>query len=154
MARSLLVVPTSAGVGLARICLGLVRALDRRGVNVAFVKPVAQPRADGGPDRSTALVVATTALHPPEPIPAAQLEQQLGAGGLDVVLETIVAAWEPVRDRSDVVVVEALARALDADVLLGASWPGAGPGGGEDRADQTSQPELDPTAGTVEAVAE
>ena len=170
MARTLLVVPTAAGVGLARTCLGLVRALDRRGVNVGFVKPVAQPRADGGPDRSTALVAATTALHPPEPIPAAQLEQQLGAGGLDVVLETIVAAWQPVHDRSDVVVVEglspgptklyasglnqALAKALDADVLLVGSWPGAGPGGGEDRADQTSQPELDPTAGTVEGLAE
>src|ERR1017187_6571852 len=140
MARTLLVVPTAAGVGLARTCLGLVRALDRRGVNVAFVKPVAQPRADGGPDRSTALVAATTALHPPEPIPAGQLEQQLGAGGLDVVLETIVAAWQPVPDRSD--------------VLLVASWPVAGRGGGEDRADRTAQPELDPTTGTVEAVAE
>ena len=91
MSRTLLVVPTAAGVGLARTCLGVVRALDRRGVNVAFVKPVAQPRADGGPDRSTALVAATTALRPPEPLPAAQLEQQLGTGGFDVVLETIVA---------------------------------------------------------------
>jgi phosphate acetyltransferase len=170
MARTLLVVPTGAGVGLARTCLGVVRALDRRGVNVDFVKPVAQPRADGGPDRSTALVAATTALRPPEPLPAAQLEQQLGAGGLDVVLETIVAAWQPAYDRSDVVVVEALspgptklyasglnqalARALDADVMLVASWPVAGTGSGEDRADHTAQPEPDPTPGTVEAVAE
>jgi anti-anti-sigma factor len=45
--------------GLARTCLGLLRALDRRGVRVAFVKPVAQPRADGGPDRSAARVTAT-----------------------------------------------------------------------------------------------
>jgi phosphate acetyltransferase len=170
MARTLLVVPTAAGVGLARTCLGLVRALDRRGVNVAFVKPVAQPRADGGPDRSTALVAATTALRPTEPLPAAQLEQQLGAGGLDVVLETIVAAWQPVHDRSDVVVVEALspgptklyasglnqalARALDADVLLVASWPAAGTGSGEDRADHAVWPGPDPAAGTVEGVAE
>jgi phosphate acetyltransferase len=170
MARTLLVVPTAAGVGLARTCLGLVRALDRRGVNVAFVKPVAQPRADGGPDRSTALVAATTALRPPEPLLAAKLEQQLGAGGLDVVLETIVAAWQPVHDRSDVVVVEALspgptelyasglnqalARALDADVLLVASWPAAGTGSGGDRADHAAQPGPDPTAGTVEGVAE
>jgi len=55
MSRTLLVVPTAAGASLARTCLGLVRALDRRGVNVAFVKPVAQPRADGGPDRSRRL---------------------------------------------------------------------------------------------------
>ncbi len=170
MARTLLVVPTASGVGLARTCLGVLRALDRRGVNVAFVKPVAQPRADGGPDRSTALVAATTALRPPEPLPAAQLEQQLGAGGLDVVLETIVAAWQPAYDRSDVVVVEALspgpaklyasglnqalARALDADVLLVASWPMAGAGSGKDRADHKAQAEPDPTPGTVEGVAE
>ena len=54
MARSLLVAPAAEGVGLARTCLGLLRALDRRGIKVAFVKPVAQPRPDGGPDRSAA----------------------------------------------------------------------------------------------------
>jgi phosphate acetyltransferase len=139
MARSLLVAPAAEDVGLARTCLGLLRALDRRGVKVAFVKPVAQPRADGGPDRSAARVTAITGLHPPEPLTTAELEQQLGEGGLDVVLEKIVAAWEPIYDRSDVVVVEglraspsrlyatsmneALARALDADVVLADTWP-------------------------------
>ena len=139
MARSLLVAPAAEGVGLARTCLGLLRALDRRGVKVAFVKPVAQPRADGGPDRSAARVTAIMALHPPEPLTTAELEQQLGEGGLDVVLEKIVAAWEPIYDGSDVVVVEglsagpsklyasslnqALARTLDADVVLADSWP-------------------------------
>jgi phosphate acetyltransferase len=139
MARSLLVAPAAEGVGLARTCLGLLRALDRRGVKVAFVKPVAQPRADGGPDRSIARVAAIMALRPPEPLTTAELEQQLGEGGLDVVLEKIVAAWEPLYDESDVVVLEglspgpsklyisslnqALARALDADVVLADSWP-------------------------------
>jgi phosphate acetyltransferase len=146
VARSLLVAPTADGVGLARTCLGLLRALDRRGVNVAFVKPVAQLRADGGPDRSAALVAAVTALRPPDPLPTAELERQLSEGGLDVVLEEIVAAWEPVYAGSDVVVVEglspgpsklyasslnqALARALDADVVLAGSWsPEAAAGG-------------------------
>ena len=49
MARTLLVVPSAAGAGLARTCLGVVRALDRRGVNVGFVKPVAQPRQTVAP---------------------------------------------------------------------------------------------------------
>ena len=89
MARSLLVAPAAEGVGLARTCLGLLRALDRRGVKVAFVKPVAQPRADGGPDRSTARVTAIMALRPPEPLTTAELEQQLGEGGLDVVLNDL-----------------------------------------------------------------
>ena len=142
MAQSLLVAPAAENVNLARTCLGLLRALDRRGVNVAFVKPVAQPRADGGPDRSAALVTAVTASRPPEPMTTAELEQQLGEGELDVVLDKIVAAWAPIYERSDVVVVEglragpsalyasslnqALARALDADVLLADGWPADG----------------------------
>ena len=76
--------------------------------SAAFVKPVAQPRADGGPDRSVARVTATTALRPPKPLSTAELESQLGAGGLDVAMEKIVAAWEPTYDSSDVVVVEGL----------------------------------------------
>src|SRR5208282_4434678 len=108
MARSLLVAPAADNVGVTRTCLGLLRALDRIGVNVAYVQAVAQPSADGAPDRSAALVAAVTTLRPPEPLTTAELEWQLGEGGLDVVLEKIVAAWEPIYDRSDVVVVEGL----------------------------------------------
>jgi phosphate acetyltransferase len=169
MARTLLVVPSSAGAGLARTCCGLVRALDRRGVNVAFVKPAAQPRPDGSPDRSTALVAVISALRPPEPLPTAQLEQQFGEGGVDVVLEEIVAAWEPVYNKSDVVVVEglsldparlyssgfnhALARALDADVLLAGSWPNQD-AGGQDRAGRGPEPGPDVATEIIENVAE
>ena len=100
MARSLLVVPAAEDVGLARTCLGLLRALDREGVHVAYVKPVAQPRADGSPDRSVALVSAITTLCPPEPLSTAELERQhrsldvatrqrrdrrIGGAGLDLV---------------------------------------------------------------------
>jgi phosphate acetyltransferase len=142
MARSLLVAPIADHSALARTCLGLLRALDRQGVKIAFVKPVAQPSADGGPDRSAELVAAVTALRPPEPLSTALLEQQLGQGELEVVLEKIVAAWEPVYGGSDVVVIqglspapsrlyasslnEALARALDADVVLAGYWPADG----------------------------
>ncbi len=138
MARSLLVAPAADDVGLARTCLGLLRALDRRGVSIGYVKPVAQLRADGGPDRSAALVAAVTTLRPADPLPAAELERQLGEGELDVVLERIVGAWERAYARSDVVVIEglssgtaklyagslnqALARAVDAAVLLVSSW--------------------------------
>ena len=168
MTRTLLVVPSAADAGLARTSLGLVRALDRRGVNVAYVKPVAQPRHDGSPDRSAALVAAISALRPPEPLSTAELEQQLGEGGLDAVLEKIVAAWQPVYDRSDVVVVEglspgparlyaselnqALARALDADVVLVGRWPAAD-AGRQDRAGRAAEPGLS-LPGNVEDLAE
>jgi len=137
VARSVLVVPAASDAHLARTCLGLLRALDRLGVRVGFVKPVSQLRPNGGPDRSGALVAAVSSLQPPEPLSAAELEFQLGAGGMDTALEKIVAAWEPVCRGRDVVVIEAvspgplyatriipaLAAAFDADVLLAARWP-------------------------------
>ena len=151
MARSLLVAPAAEDVGLARTCLGLLRALDRIGVRVDYVKPVAQPRADGTPDRSVARVAAVTTLRPPEPLSTAELERQLGEGERDVVREKIVAAWAPIYNSSDVVVVEGLkagpsrlyapavnqdlARALDADVLLVGTWS-AEPDGVEGLAEQ------------------
>ncbi len=169
MTRTLLVVPSAADAGLARTCLGLVRALDRRGVNVAFVKPVAQPRHDGSPDRSVALLTAISALRPPEPLSTAELEQQLGEGGVDAVLEQTVAAWQPVYERSDVVIVEglspgpawlyaselnqALARALDADVVVVGRWPAAD-AGRQDRADRAAEPGPDLPKGMIEDLAE
>src|ERR1700689_1617405 len=170
MTRTLLVVPAAADSSVARPCLGLVRALDRQGVNVAFVKPVAQPRPDGGPHRSVRLAGAAPGAPPPVPLAPAGLDRQLGSGGLDAVLEEIVAAWQPVHARSDVVVVEglspgpaelyasglnqALAKAVDADVLLVASWPAAGAMSGEVRTDGAAKPGPGPAGEAVKHVAE
>jgi phosphate acetyltransferase len=135
MTRTVLVAPTGHGVGLTATCLGLLGALEQRGVNVGFYKPLAQPRAQGtGNDRSTALVRLTSTIRPPEPIPREAVERLLSENALDSLMEDAVAAVEPVLAAHDVVIVEglvpgaglvyasrvnvALAKALDADVLL------------------------------------
>jgi phosphate acetyltransferase len=134
MTRIVLVVPTGHGVGLTATCLGLVEALLQRAVNVGFYKPLAQPGPSGPvTDRSTGLVRLATALRPPEPIPAQEVERRLGDGALDTLMEDVLAAAEPLHEH-DVLVVEGLvpgsglvysgrvnlllAKALDADVLL------------------------------------
>jgi phosphate acetyltransferase len=139
MTRSILLVPTGPHVGLTSACLGLVRALDERGVRVGFMKPLAQPRADGSPDVSTGLIRGLTPLRPPDSLLPARLEQLLGTGGVDAVLEEVIARWHPAADGHDVVVAEglhpgptqiysgrvnqAMAKALDADVVLVAAFP-------------------------------
>jgi phosphate acetyltransferase len=133
MAHILLVVPTGHGSGLTSTCLGLVDALQQQGVAVGFIKPLAQPQA-AGEDRSSLLIRLTTALNPPDPIPAAEVERRLSQNEIDDLLEQVVAAAEPVLAAYDIVVVEglvtgpeltyanrmnlALAKALDAEVLL------------------------------------
>ena len=42
MPHTLYLAPSGAKVGLTSIALGLVRALDNRGVRVAFCKPIGQ----------------------------------------------------------------------------------------------------------------
>jgi phosphate acetyltransferase len=131
--HTIVVVPTGHGVGLTATSLGLVRALDRLGVPVAFCKPIAQP-GQHGPERSTALIRLATRLNPPEPIPAAQAEALLSVGAVDSLMEQVIALTSPLVSGEGVLIIEglvpgpgqlysgrvnlALAKALDASVIL------------------------------------
>lgn len=147
MTRTVLVVPTGPRVGVTSASLGLVVALDRAGVDVGFAKPIGQPRgADADP--SSALVSLTTRLVPPVAVAGSMVEQLLAAGRLDELMGEVVAVTAPLSG-CDVVVVEgpawaadqvgsdrvnrALARALDADVLLVADGGAGGAGFDADR---------------------
>ncbi|MFO7647978.1 MULTISPECIES: phosphate acetyltransferase [Halomonas] len=87
----LLLVPTGEGAGLTSACLGLIQALDTIGLKAGFLKPLRQDELNGpGPDRSCALVSSTLGLHPPAPIPQAEMERLLREDRLDVLMEQVV----------------------------------------------------------------
>ena len=127
--------PTGFGVGLTSVSLGLIRALQRSGLRVHFLKPIAQPHpGDSGPERSTALIGNTMGLNPPAPLALPEVERRLGNGELDEVMEDIVSRYREAARDADVVVVEGMvptrqaayagrinqhiATSLDADVIL------------------------------------
>ena len=129
------VAPTGFGVGLTSTSLGLIRALERTGLKVHFLKPIAQPHpGDDGPERSSELISRTLGLTPPPSMTLSQVEHQLAMGELDEVLEEIVSRYQQAAQDADVVVVEGmvptrqsnyasqinqqLAKSLDADVIL------------------------------------
>ncbi len=133
---TILVAPAGRNVGLTSVCLGLVHAFERRGVRVAFVKPIAQP-ADGTADRSRSLVAAGTNLHPPEPIARVAADELLGDNRDQDLMEQVVAVCQTAAAAgggSDVLVVEGMvpdagmvhatrvnslmAKALDAELVL------------------------------------
>ncbi|MEY1662386.1 phosphate acetyltransferase [Isoalcanivorax beigongshangi] len=126
------VAPTGFGVGLTSASLGLMRALERSGLKVGFVKPVAQHHpGDDGPERSTELVARTFGMRPPLPLPREEAERLLGNGQGDALLEECVRRFHEAADGKDVVVVEGLvptrkvgyAAGLNTDIAksLGAS---------------------------------
>ncbi|MBU2322458.1 MAG: phosphate acetyltransferase [Gammaproteobacteria bacterium] len=129
------IAPTGFGVGLTSISLGMVGALQRAGLKVGFLKPIAQPHpGDLGPERSSELIARTHDLHSPRPLALPHVERLLGDGDLDALLEEIISQYQEAARDKDVVIVEGmvptrqasyaarvnvhLAKSLDADVIL------------------------------------
>ncbi len=130
MPRTLFVAPAGRSVGLTTAALGLVRALDRQGVRVAFAKPIATRTTD----RSIALLKLGSPLQPPVPLARKLVEDLLSAGDEQTLLEQVVALCNDAAEGADVLVVEGMVpesgaaysmrlntlmvRALDAELVL------------------------------------
>ncbi|WP_168583303.1 phosphate acetyltransferase [Gephyromycinifex aptenodytis] len=143
MSRRILLVPAHPHVGLTAACLGLAHALDERGVDVGYAKPLAQTRHHGGSGHAGELFRLTTPLRPPEPVPAQRVQELLSEGRIDSLMLEMLATCEDVLDQHELVLLEGLApgedqalpehvnvelsRALDAHVLIVGSARGKDP---------------------------
>jgi phosphate acetyltransferase len=142
MTHTLYLVPGGSSVGLTSVALGLVRALDNRGVRVAFFKPIGQHAADdSGPERSTYFVRHTSNLTPATSLPVEEAEKLIAQGRTDQLLDHVMRGYHTTAKDADVVVVEGLidsqettgegelnrelVRTLSAEVIVVAS-PGSG----------------------------
>jgi phosphate acetyltransferase len=113
--HTLYLVPSGGGVGLTTLALGLVRALDNRGIRVAFFKPIGQPVGhDTGPERSTYFIRRLSALTPATPITLEEAGRMILAHRTDELLERVVRDFHASAGTADVVVVEGLAELRDS----------------------------------------
>lgn len=133
MSRRILVVPANHGADCTATSLGLLHALDERGIDVGYLKPLAQTMHGQG-DHAVDLVRLVTQLNPPDPIGVAELEADLSKGNDDDLMEKVVALADETLSAHDVVIIEGLvpsadivysqrvnhdlAQALDAEVLV------------------------------------
>ena len=101
MPHVLLVAPAGRQVGLTTACLGLVRALDRQGVRVAFAKPIAAR----GEDQAAALMRLGANLSPPPSIPRKVADDLLASGDDQTLMERVVALCSEAGEMADVLVV-------------------------------------------------
>ena len=138
--RSYFVAATQPNVGLTSVSLGLLRALQRRGLKVAFVKPITKRT----PDTEQSVLFARKicqAETTPDPLPMSLATQRVTSGKTDELLEDIVSMAMSCTEGADVLLVEglhadpsrafipglsaAIARSLQADVVLVASGANA-----------------------------
>jgi phosphate acetyltransferase len=94
--------------GLTSMSLGLVQALRRDRVAVGFIKPIMQPADRGSADLDADFARSLLDLDVPDPMPFTVAEARVRAGGLDALLEDLVAAVEIAGTGCDAVVVEGL----------------------------------------------
>ena len=99
-----LVVPARQGVGLTSAALGILRALQRLGVEVGFVKPVAQDTTDN----SVFFARQIFQIPVPEPISLQESAERIAANQTGELLEEIVALCMKASCGSGVLVVEGL----------------------------------------------
>ena len=119
MKHAFFLAPAGTSVGLTTVALGLVNALDQRGVRVAFFKPIAQAsEGDSSPELSTHFIRATTTLRPAAPIPLATVTKAIAEQGMDQLMGWVIAAYGESTASADVVVVEGLLP-LEGDLYLG-----------------------------------
>ncbi|MBN1960743.1 MAG: phosphate acetyltransferase [Deltaproteobacteria bacterium] len=139
MPRTLLLAPVGHHVGLDTVCLGLVRALDREGVRVAFVKPI--DAFDG--DRLGALMQLGAHLSPPAPIARSTVETLLASGDDQTLMEQVVEVCNKAAANADVLIAAGMIpepdmvysnrinnlmlKALDAELILVAAPHGQKP---------------------------
>ena len=130
MPTTVLVAPAGRRVGLTTACLGMVRALDRQGLRVGFVKPVANREQN---DSST-LIALGTGFTPPRSVPWQRAEELLAAGDDQTLMEYVVGVTGEAAKGVDVLIVEGMnpeagmvhatrvnalmLKALDAELVL------------------------------------
>ena len=87
MSRIIMLIPTGTSVGLTSVSLGVVRAMERKGVRLSVFKPIAQPRSGSdAPDQTTAIVRANSTLATAEPLKMSHVESLLSSNQKDVLM--------------------------------------------------------------------
>ncbi len=65
VSRTIMLIPTGTSVGLTSVSLGVIRAMERKGVRLSVFKPIAQPRSGG--DAQTRPPPSFAPAPPPPP---------------------------------------------------------------------------------------
>lgn len=109
MARTIILIPTGTSVGLTSVTLGVVRAMERKGVRLSIVKPITQPAIQGkSPDQTTTILRATSSLPVGEPLEMSYAGALLSSGQKDALMEDIIARYHENSASAEVVLVEGL----------------------------------------------
>ncbi|WP_168403942.1 phosphate acetyltransferase [Erwinia amylovora] len=109
MSRTIMLIPTGTSVGLTSVSLGVIRAMEHKGVRLSVFKPIAQPRSGGdSPDQTTTIIRQHSSIPAAAPLAMSRVESLLGSNQQDVLMEEIIASYHENTKEAEVVLVEGL----------------------------------------------
>lgn len=133
MSRKIMLIPVGFGVGLTSVALGLMHACQQKGINVGHFKPISQPSRNSLQSKKQNKHLSENDGS----IPFSYVEEKMGDGLHDVVLEQLVANFDKINKNHDIIIIEGLipttrqpyagrinrdvAQALSAEIILVAS---------------------------------
>ena len=151
MARRIMLIPVGFGVGLTSVALGLMHACQQKGIKVGHFKPISQPSRNILQNKNQVVSFSQN----PHSIPLSYVEEQMGEGHHDVVLEQLVANFDSFSKDYDLTIIEGLipttrqpyagrinrdvAQTLSADIILVASPDNDSPEEFEDRIEMSAE---------------
>lgn len=143
MAHTFFIAPTTVNTGLTSLSMGLFRSLDRLGLRVKFLKPIAPMEGEDHQGRSVRLIHCATDQTPTRPMTLKAAQRLMSQGEKDRLLEEVVAMHRESAKDADVILVEGLepdrsehytarlniemAKTLDAEILLATAPFGRSP---------------------------
>ena len=151
MSRRIMLIPVGFGVGLTSVVLGLVHACQQKGIKVGHFKPISQPSRNVLQNKNQVVSLSQNSSS----IPLSYVEEQMGEGHHDVVLEQLVANFDEFSKDYDLTIIEGLipttrqpyagrinrdvAQTLSADIILVASPDNDSPEEFEDRIEMSAE---------------
>ncbi|WP_367680304.1 phosphate acetyltransferase [Candidatus Fukatsuia anoeciicola] len=111
MSHTIMLIPTSTGVGLTSVSLGIIRAIEQKGVCLSVFKPIAQPCFnDDTLDHTTAIIRANSSIHTVEPLKMSEAETLalLSSNQQDLLMDEIVARYDKNTRNAEVILIEGL----------------------------------------------
>ncbi|SET32319.1 phosphate acetyltransferase [Thalassotalea agarivorans] len=153
MPRRIMLIPVGFGVGLTSVALGLVHACRRSGIDAGYFKPISQ--ASRNVLQTERAPAAAIQLADNEAIPLTYVEEKMGDGDQDIILEQIVGNFNKYSSDHEVTIIEGLvptqrqpyagrinasvASALSAEIVLVASPDNDKPEAFEDRVEVSAE---------------
>ncbi|WMY96679.1 MAG: phosphate acetyltransferase [Arsenophonus sp.] len=123
MSRTIILIPTDINVGLTSISLGLIRALEKKGVNASIFQPIAQ-KYFKNKNQNTKILHVHSNKKINNPLKMNNVESLLANDQKNILMEEIVARYYKNTKLSEVILIEGLmptrqhpfAQALNYDI--------------------------------------